>query len=251
MADETSSTMVPLTLTPSTLTEGDMIATFDVLSEQGHLGGGDDKILIKEGMVSVGRPELYSVADRAAETPLRPVPDPDGRTWTQYLVIFPFTVHPPAGERRYQKVVFKVTLSDPDITASKLMPDCVSHDREVETTYDLGFSIAMSGNVAVVAGEGKGSASYVRSVKFKELKPIITAYCQGENEFYWIYTSIAEKPIEPGGRYVAAILHAPKDGKRLEAVISWKLELERRIFELWEPVVVRVNDYHLKLSLQP
>jgi hypothetical protein len=91
MADETSSTTVPLILAPSTLTEGDMIATLDVLSEQGHLGGGDDKILIKEGTVSVGRPELYSVAARAVETPLRPVPDPDGRTWTRYLVILPFT----------------------------------------------------------------------------------------------------------------------------------------------------------------
>jgi hypothetical protein len=144
-----------------------------------------------------------------------------------------------------------VTLSDPDITASKLMPDCVSHDKEVEITYDLGFSIAMSGDVAVVAGEGKGSASYVRSVKFKELKPIITAYGPGENEFYWVYTSIAEKPIDPGGRYVAAVLHAPQAGKRLEAVISWKLELERKLFELWEPIAVGVNDYHLELSLRP
>lgn len=251
MAEEnkvTGTTPPALVLELEPLAPDEVLATLDIVSKQGRLGG-KGGLLVREGQVTVGRPILYALEEPKAGTG-HLLPMPNGEHWRFYLVVFRLTLHPPPGERRYREMTFKVALTDPRITAFQLLPERVSSEETVTKSFDIGFSISLPGGTAVGPIGGEVSANATRTVQFAQLRPVITAYGDGQSEFYWRYTVPSHMPVDPGARRTAAVLQVPASTERLSATILWEVELERNLFADWRNVPVSVDALPLEVPLR-
>lgn len=238
-----------LVLDPEPLAPNQTLATLDVVSRQGVLGG--ERVLrVPEGQVTVGRTVIYALEDLTRGS-AQLLDSQSGDQPCFYLVEFAFTVHPPPGERRYRRMDFKVALSDPRAIAFRLMPEQVVSEEDVTKTFDIGFSISMPRDMAAVPAGGEVSANAMQTVRFTRLRPVITAFGDRQSEFYWRYTGRSGgMPVEPGSRRTAAVLQIPAGTERLSATVLWDVELERRRFGDWRNVPVSVNALPLELPLQ-
>lgn len=236
--EDNGTTPPALVLDPEPLAPDAVLATLDIVSKQGRLGQGD--IIERHGQVTIGKPLLYKLEEPTGD--MAQLLAPNGQHWRFYLVVFRFTIHPPPGQRRYREMAFKVALSDSRITAFQLLPERVANEEDVNKGFDIGFSISLP-----VGGDA--SAKATKTVQFTRLRPVITAFGDGESEFYWLYTAPSDMPVEPGARRTAAVLQVPFETERLIATIRWGIDLERSVFDQWRNIPVSVGDFPLELQL--
>lgn len=224
--------------------------TRDILSEQTLLGSG--VVAVPEGRITVGKLERYAL--RAPQLDgARRVPLPGEEQSSFYLLVFRFTLHDAPPKRRYREMTFKVLLSDPRTTAYKLYPERVVSEEDVEKGlekgFDIGFVFAVPGDKAQPALEAKASVEATQTVKFTRLIPEITAFGDGEKDFYWKFRGHGDMPLESGTRRAAAVIQVPKGTQRLNASIAWDIDLERSRFDQWSNVPVKVEGVELDLPL--
>lgn len=245
----TDTTSQVLLLESVPLAPDEVLATLDIVSNQGSLGKEDTSSLrVREGRVTVGKPLIYSLQEpKVGATYLSPMPN--GEKWRFYLVVFRFTLHPPQGERYYRKMTFKVSLVETRTTAFQLLPERVVSKENVTQSFDLGFSICLPGGSTTGLGRSEASIGAAQTVQFTQLQPVITAFGDGESEFYWCYTGPPHMPVEPGARRTAVVLQVPPVTESLKTTILWNVELERKLFDVWRNVPVRVDALPMELAL--
>lgn len=251
MAEDFDSNRQPLVLEPEPLARKDILATLDIASKQERMGSGGP-LRIQEGELTMGKLILYSL-----KVPKAPIKDtarllstPNSKLYRYYLVIFPFTLSPPPPNRRYKEMIFKIVVSNPQITAFELLPKEVTREEEVTQVFDIGFSVSLSDETDKTKGDIGVSAKETQTVKFTRLRPIIKSFGDRQNDFFWQFTSPSDSPVEPGSRRTAAILQVPSGVNQLSGTILWQVSLERRFFEDWLniPVTVDVLPFELQLN---
>ncbi len=249
MAEELDKTrtMPPvLVLDPEPLAPDEVFATVDIVSKQGRLGGEGD-LPVREGRASVGKPRVYDLPEPTAH--LQPLSQ--GERWRYYLAVFPFTLHPPLHGRRFLEMTFTVVLPDSRATAFQLWPDRIVSEEDVTKSSDIGLTVSLPGGKAGGPVDGELSANAKQIVKFTRLRPVITAFGNGQSRFYWRYTGSSGVPLDPGDRLTAAVLQVPADVERLDATVEWSVDLERRVFDQWRNIPATLeNVQQLPLPLR-
>jgi hypothetical protein len=201
-------------------------------SEESQLGTG--KTLLKEGTITLGQTKLYRIKPETGSSTRRVQP-PGTRPLESYLVVLPFTLHPAPGERKYRRVRFGVTLADKQIKAFSLMPKDIVTEEDVKNTYKLGGSVEYQG-----VG---GTLELSKEITFTRLRPVTTAFGEGESDFYWIFESQSDQGVHPGSRRVATILEVPRGTRMLAAVITYKVDVLRRWLGDWQPFDAGTDPY--------
>ncbi len=237
MAEQKFLTEDALVLEPEPLATGDLLKTLDIVSAQKTLGEGKG-VRVVDGRVSVGRPLIYKLTK----------PDLLGKHDEKshfYLVEFRFTLHPPENKRRYEEMKLEVKLSNPKAIALQLLPTRVETKEDVNQNFDIGFSIAPPESPQTSVG-----ANFKKSVSFTLQLPIVTAFGDGESDFYWVYSKPhGAETVEPGSRKVAAVIEVPDDTHLLSATIQWKVKLNRSFLGDWRDVPVSVAPLTVNLPL--
>lgn len=240
MAEQNISTeATSLVLEPEPLAAGDLLKTLDIVSTEKTLGeGGEFRVV--DGKVSIGRPLVYKL--------INPKPELLGQRSKKshfYLVEFRFTLHPPETKRRYEEMKLEVKLSNPKAAAFQLLPTRVETEEDVNQSFDIGFSIAPSESASASLEAKMG-----QTVAFKRLIPVITAFGDGESDFYWVYSKPnGAQTVEPGSRKVAAVIEVPDGSRSLNATIQWKVKLNRSFLGDWRDVPVSVEPMTVNLPL--
>lgn len=240
MAEQNLSTEAALlVLEPEPLAPGDLLKTLDIESKQSTLGNEGDFTVV-DGKVSVGRPLVYKLTN-----PKPGLLGKDSEKSHFYLVEFRFTLHPPENKRRYQEMKLEVKLSNPNATAFQLLPPRAVTEEDVNQSFDLGFSIASLESSGTSIG-----ANVKQTVAFKRQFPIITAYGDGESDFYWVYSKPpSAEMVEPGSRMVAAVIQVPAEASSLSATIQLKVSLEHSFLGDWRNVPVNIAPLTVNLPL--
>lgn len=203
--------------------DSEVVVQLDFYSRESRLGTGE--ALLKEGTITLGAVKAYRVKPETSETmePVRPtgVPPLD-----RYLVVFPFTLHSAPGEREYNSVLFKVELSNQKVIASDLIPGNVFTEEDVKKAYMIGGSVEYKG-----VG---GSLELSKEIAFTSLRPVITAFGDGESNFYWKFAGQSDQEVYPGARRVAVILEVPHDVSTITAVITYEIDVRRKWLDDWK-----------------
>ena len=108
-----------LVLGDEPIPDSEVAVHFDFYSQESRLGVGQG--LLEEGRITLGQERIYQVSKSETSDNLRRLQPPGSPPPERYLVVWPFTLYPAPGERKYQKVVFRVELADQRIKASSLI----------------------------------------------------------------------------------------------------------------------------------
>lgn len=219
-----------LMLNNEPLREEKSALTLSITSEDSGLRGGGDLPEIKEveGKITYN-PHAYDpfflpIRKRGGS----PVITPDRTRWDLYLMIMPFTLHPAPGENYYEKLTFLVKISDPRVTAFNLFPKQVTTEAEETKSYTISPHFTIAATVDIELGQvGK-------EIRFTTLHPTITAFGEGESRFFWIYEGgPGQKGVRPETKYVLMVLQVPHGMTSLEATISYKVNIAKKILGRW------------------
>lgn len=213
----------------------EVAAQLDFYSQEKRLGSGQD-MLLKEGTITLGMARVYRVKPETERVLPPGVPLLD-----RYLVVLPFTLHPAPGERKYSNVLFIVNLSNQKVTASDLMPRDVFTEEDVKKAYTIGGSVEYQG-----VG---GTLELGKEITFTRLRPVITAFSEGESDFYWKFASQSDQEVYPGSKRVAAILEVPRGISTITAVITHKIDVHRKWLGDWQNFNAATEPYSIKINL--
>jgi len=218
-----------LVLDNEPLREEESALALNITGEDSGLRGGADLPQIQEleGKITYNphaHAPFFLPAPRRTGSP---VITPDRTRWDLYLIIMPFTLHPAPGESYYEKLTFLVKITDPGVVAFNLFPQQVTTEAEATKSYTISphFTIA-----AVDIGLGQVS----KEIRFTTLHPTIRAFGEGEPKFYWIYRGGPEhKGVIPETKHVLMVLQVPRGMAALEATISYKVDIAKKIWGVW------------------
>jgi hypothetical protein len=218
------------------LKQEEIAAKLDVLTADPQLGGATDR-LMKRGEISIGYPEIFGVS--GIEKGLKAVPDSSGDSKHDYYVVeVPFTIHPPYEATQYQKVVFRIRLSDQRFRAHDLLPKRETVSEKVKAQYALSPELKFREIEASLGSAGL-------QVEFDRLYPLIIAYGIGESEFYWEYIGEAGSGVRllPGATAVVVSLQVPKGTKRVTGTMSYAAEMRYEWLGGWREQPAKTRDY--------
>jgi nucleoside phosphorylase len=150
--------------------------------------------------------------------------------WDFYFLYIPFNLHPAHDSRKYQKVTFFVKLSNPQVTAFDLFP------KNITTLVDETHSFTIFPQLKF--GDVDASLGQIgQAMRFARLYPSITAIGEGQNVFYWVYSSdTPEREVLPGCKHALVILRVPHGLPTVEGKISYEVVTARRLGAGWRYV---------------
>lgn len=175
-------------------------------------------ITYKDGFIQYLSPDKQS--------PLQWSLNNDKGKWDMYFIRFPFTLHATPENRYYKEVIFYISISDKSVTAYDLFPTDITNKEEVDKSV-------------VIAPEGKfkdielSLGSYNTTVKFTRLRPEISAFGVGENNFYWRYSSLGGGGVLPGSKYALIILKVPHGVRQVNGEIYFKAVMAKQWLGNW------------------
>jgi len=207
------------------LQESEISKTFDLFSEEELLGTLPPK-KVKEAKISLGKwhinfiPPSKSMSSEAIMTP-------DRSKWDLYLIYIPFTLHEPPEGSNYQRIEFHVILASRDATALDLLPKHVTTKQEITKTYTLSPEVKFK----EIEG-GLGGISY--QIRFESLRPILSSFGEGENDFYWVYTSQEGQQVFPGTKHALVVLEVPRATKSVQGTIYYQILMAKKWLGIWK-----------------
>lgn len=223
-----------LILRDQPLPESEILVTLDLFSEEKTLGPGLPPKKVKEVEVRLGK-WLISFLPPVKSTPTRPIMTPDRSKWDLYLVYIPFTLREPPEDTYYQRVDLRIDLANKDATAFDLLPKNVTTKEKVTKTYELSPEFKFKG---VEVKVGKIS----HQICFESLRPIITAFGEGESRFYWVYTSLEGQEISPGIKHALVILEVPGGTESVSGTIYCEADMLKKMFGIFRRKVARSGE---------
>jgi len=177
-----------------------------------------DKLKINVGKLSIGRTEVIPL--KLCKKYLRAKKDIEMPPWLGinsdlYLLVLPFTIHPAERPERfkYEYIYFQVNLKDKEHVAYELYPIAVTKESppvRIESTIEPQIKKGQ-----IIASMGK---LFHIELIYIDLKPIITSYGVGENNFYWRLEGEALKMKR--WRKMYALIQVPKREKTITGTIN-------------------------------
>lgn len=222
--------------------------TLDLYSEENLMGPDLPPKKLAEAEVSIGKHYIHSLPmveiNKSSEPAIR---QDTGLAWDYYLIYIPFTLHSPPGNKYYQDLTFFIELANKDATAFDLLPMNITVEEDVKTTYLLSSTLRFQGTTGKVGIDGKADAGY--EVQFKNIKPIITAFGQGENKFYWTYESQKGHKVHPGTRHVFVVLEVPHGTDDIAGMVYYRGTLYYKWLTEWRYKETKSDYYPVEFDL--
>ena len=94
------------------------------------------------------------------------------------------------------------------------------------------------------------SDQFSQQIKFMSLHPVITAFGEGENEFYWVYRGIDGKEVIPETKHVLVVLQVPCGTTSVEGYIQYMVDVASPILRGWIRRNGETDSYALRLNLK-
>jgi len=229
-----------LVLRDQPLAETEKLMTVDLFSEEKIMGQEGSPIKLLESQVTIGKEYISFIPPQVSHSTVLITPDRTKRDL--YLIRIPFTLHEPAENKYYQKFIFQIELYNRDTVAFDLIPKNVSSKENVIKTYTISPQLKFKGVEGTLGGIDN-------KISFESLYPIITAFGEGENRFYWIYTSQQDQPVHPGTKYAVIILDVPRGTKSVNGNIYCEAVISQKIFGKLLPRHARTSYYPIKWNL--
>ncbi len=228
------------------LPESDTTITLDIVSEEPAMRGIElarKKIL--EGKITLNPqsnhiyalPSMPGIAGQPLQTSNR-------TKWDFYLVTIPFTLHEAPGKNYYHEVTFFINLSTPNSTAFDIFPKSITLPIEKATTYTVASDMKIR--------EVQDTAKLVNGLlRFDTLHPLIIAFGEGENNFYWTYrASRRQKGVLPETKHVLVLLRVPHGTKVVEGTISYEIVIAKHFLGEWYDTDSEVDPYPIHWELE-
>jgi TIR domain len=220
--------------------------TLDIVSEEETLRGDplpQKKIL--EGRITLDpqKARIYALAPLTGAERLMAQPVKSA-AWDFYLVIMPFTLHKATGNNFYQSMTFFVELTTPDASAFDLFPRNVTSPLDATTYYTV------SADMHIKEVEANTHQDGLR-IHFEALHPLITAFGEGEQSFYWTYqTNKQYREVRPATRHALLVLQVPRGTQLIDGVISYEIAVAKSFFGQRLTIESEVDPYpiHWKLD---
>ncbi|OEU65614.1 MAG: hypothetical protein BA863_16480 [Desulfovibrio sp. S3730MH75] len=236
-----------LVLGDKPLAESEIQTTLDLYSEEKPMRPNLPPRKLAEAAVSVGKWYIYSLSAAEMSKPSEPTIRQDSPECDFYLVYIPFTLHPSPENKYYQDVKFFIGLANKNATAFDLLPMKVNVEEDVKETYVLSSNFKFQGVEGKAKAEGKAELGY--EVQFKNIKPIISAFGQGENKFYWIYQSQKGHKVFPGTRHVFVVLEVPHGIEHISGIIYYEGNMRYKWFKEWRSKETKSDYYPIEWDL--
>jgi hypothetical protein len=220
--------------------------TLDIVSEEEATRGDplpQKKIL--EGRITVDpqKSRIYALSPLAEPERLR-LQTVKSADWDFYLVIMPFTLHKAPGNNSYQSMTFFIELTTPDASAFDLFPKNVTSPIDTTTYYTVSADMRVSEVGANTQQDGL-------RIHFEALHPFITAFGEGEKNFYWTYQgSKQQREVRPATRHALIVLQVPRGTQMVDGVVSYEIEIAKSFFGQRLTIESEVEPYpiHWKLD---
>lgn len=222
------------------LDESQKLMTIDLFSEEKSMGKALTPIKLLESQVTIGKEYIFFIPPQKAQSAA--VITPDRAKRDLYLIRIPFTLHEPAESKYYQKVIFQIELDNRDAVAFDLLPKNVTSTEHVTKTYTISPQFKFKGVEGTIGGISS-------KISFESLHPVITAFGEGENLFYWVYSSQQNQPVSPGTKYAIIILDVPRGTKAVNGNIYYEAVISQKIFSDLLPKKAKTNHYPIKWNL--
>src|SRR6266566_1462080 len=187
----------PLPVTATTV-------TLKIFSEEHQLKAGTSTLKrLQEGLISFDWESFHLAFIPLAEpSEHHAFILPDRTLWDLYLLIMPFTVHPPSGEKYYQDVRFYIDVSLSSAKAFDFLPHTMFTVEEISKHYFFPPNI---------------------EVQFPDVRPVVISSGKGESLFYWTFQpSPSQSALVPGTKHALAILQLPTGTPFLQGTIYYE-----------------------------
>lgn len=168
---------------------------------------------------------------------------PDRRKWDLYLIDIPFTLHQAPGGSFYSELTFFIELEHPRTIAFDLFPRHVTTIGEEEKAYTLTPQMKIQ---EVNAASEQSNPT----IRFTSLHPEITAFGEGENEFYWVYKSAEGKGVMPETKHVLVVLQVPRGTASVDGRIHYMADIASPVLRGWIHKDGETQSYPLRLNLE-
>ncbi len=86
-------------------------------------------------------------------------------------------------------------------------------------------------------------------ISFESLHPIIMAFGEGENRFYWVFTSQEGQQVLPGTKHALIILDVPRGTKSVHGKIYCEALISQKLFAELLPKRVETDHYAIDWNL--
>ncbi|MGA3085594.1 MAG: hypothetical protein ABSE95_12505 [Thermodesulfobacteriota bacterium] len=229
-----------LVLRDRPLAETEKLMTIDLFSEEKIMGQENAPIKVLESQVTIGKEYISFIPPQKNNTATIIIPDRNKRDL--YLIRIPFTIHEPAKNKYYQKVRFQIELDNRDAIAFDLLPKNVNSKENVMKSYTISPQFKFRGIEGTLGG-------ITNKISFESLHPVISAFGEGENLFYWIYESQKEQTISPGTKYAIIILDVSRGTKTITGNIFCEALISQNIISDLLPKKAKTNHYPIKWNL--
>nr|VFK25374.1 MAG: hypothetical protein BECKMB1821G_GA0114241_101320 [Candidatus Kentron sp. MB]VFK29152.1 MAG: hypothetical protein BECKMB1821I_GA0114274_100856 [Candidatus Kentron sp. MB]VFK74696.1 MAG: hypothetical protein BECKMB1821H_GA0114242_100855 [Candidatus Kentron sp. MB] len=228
-------------LDDSPIPKNEIEATLELYSEEQTMGIGGTRKTI-ESKVTFGKQKFYALRERD-KRPSNPMAEPNPSGSSYYLVEIPFTLHPPAGKRDYEKFTIKIDLATDGATAFRMFPYSVVTRKDVEKGLDLSAKLSIKG-----IGVG-ADGSYI--VRFPHIYPLVTAFGVGEQNFYWNFERQegSGSPLLPGSRRTLILLEVMQGTKLVTGILHAKATIKDSIPFFGSQNII-ADDYPIEWNLK-
>lgn len=237
-----------LVLGDDPLDPSEIETTLDLYSEEKLMGPNLPPKKLAEAEVSIGKHYIHSLPkveiNKSSEPAIRQDTNPK---WDYYLIYIPFTLHSPPGNKFYQDLTFSIELANKDATAFDLLPMNITVEEDVKRTYLLSSTLRFQGITGNISLDGKADAGY--EVQFKNITPIITAFGQGENKFYWTYESQDGHKVHPGTHHVFIVLEVPHGTDDITGMVYYRGTLYYKWLTEWRYKETKSDYYPVEFDL--
>ncbi len=171
------------------------------------------------------------------------LPTPDRTKWDLYLIDIPFTLHEAPNGSHYRELTFYVELDHPQANAYDLFPSHVTTPVAESRTYTLSPQMKIQ-ELDLSIGQ------FSKQISFTSLRPVISAFGEGENKFYWKFKGIDGKEVIPETRHVLIVLQIPRGTPSVDAHIHYRTDVAEPFFRGWFNKIVPSGSHTLHLNLQ-
>lgn len=229
-------------LSDKPLSESQTLMKIGLYSEDKVMGQNNIAIKLLESELSIGRNIISFLPPMKKQSQIISLA-PNRTKRDLYLIRIPFTLHELPEKKHYQKVMFQVELDNKDVVAFDLLPKDVLSKEQVTRAYTISPQIKFQG-IEGSLGE------FDNKITFETLTPVITAFGEGENRFYWIYSFQHDQFVLAGTKYAVIILDVPIGMTNISGKIHCEAEIVQQFFGENVSKQAKINDYPIQWDLR-
>jgi hypothetical protein len=229
-----------LVLMDTPLSQSEISKTLTLFEYDKTMGNGSPVSEIPQSQVSIGKPYLYSIKRNKQNSVGNLLPDMTRSAL--YLVRLRFSLRELPEGKHYQKVISYVDLGAKDYVAFDLIPKNVYSKEELTRTISFTPEFKFKG----ISGK-IGEISEKSTVE--TVQPIISAFGEGESQFYWTYTCRADEQVFPGTKDSYVLIEVPKATKFVDAKMAFEVIISQDYFGNWRTKETKTDTYSERWNL--